>query len=354
VKLGHEVEIIAPRRCDNPVQEDFWKFHGVDERVRLTYTSSFDGIACRLTPGLLGLSLTTWSYLHYARHKLLEGKYDLLYTRTPEILPMLLATKIPVILELHKLPRYRKKLFVRRCSRCTLVICLTSPMRKELIAWGVPEGNIVVEPDAVDLERFRECHAEEAVSKQVATIGYAGQLESMGLSKGIPELLAAFAILQRTHPSAKLLLAGPKASSDTLMRHIKTAPGVAYRGFLPHDQIPSFLSSCDILVYPAPASSHPFYMRDTSPLKLFEYMASKKPIVTADLPPIRDILDESTAMFCRPGDPEGLARALANVLDHPGEAQKKVTRAWERVQEFTWEKRMRRILGAAEKSFIAL
>ncbi|MEK7137671.1 MAG: glycosyltransferase, partial [Patescibacteria group bacterium] len=151
VKLGHEVEIIAPQRCDNPVKNDFWTFHDVDRRVRLTYTSSFDGIACRLTPGLLGLSLTTWSYLHYARHKLLEGKYDLLYTRTPEILPMLLTTKIPVILELHKLPRYHKKLFVRRCRRCKLVICLTSPMRKELLSWGAPEENIIVEPDAVDL-----------------------------------------------------------------------------------------------------------------------------------------------------------------------------------------------------------
>ena len=362
--LGHAVEIIAPRRCDNPVQEDFWTFHGVDRRVGLTYTSSFDGIACRLTPGPLGLALTTWSYAHYARHKILEGNFDLLYTRTPEILPMLLSSKIPVILELHKLPRFRRSTFVRRCNRCKLISCLTSPMRNELVSWGVDSERVIVEPDAVDLARFAILEGEalndpnseapirlsapgSAGNRTRATIGYAGQLESMGLSKGIPELLDAFTIFRTQNPAARLMLAGPRTPNDALMRRIETSPGVTYRGLLSQVQIPAFLSACRVLAYPAPASRHPYYIRDTSPLKLFEYMAAKKPIVTADLPPIRDILGETTAIFCRPGDPADLARAIAEVLDHPEEASKRAARAWERVQEHTWEKRMRRILGAA-------
>jgi glycosyltransferase involved in cell wall biosynthesis len=124
---------------------------------------------------------------------------------------------------------------------------------------------------------------------------------------------------------------------------------VRYCDFLPWEVIPSFLAACDILVYPAPKSNHPFFQRDTSPLKIFEYMAARKPIVMADLPPLRDILSEATAFLCEPGDPESLADAIERALKHPEEAQAKAERAWEIVQEHTWEKRMRRIMGKIQQ-----
>ena len=75
-------------------------------------------------------------------------------------------------------------------------------------------------------------------------------------------------------------------------------------------------------------------------------MAAKKPIVAADLPPLRDILSEETAYLCIPGDPQSLADAILQVFGHPEEAQKKAEKAWVKVQEHTWKKRMTRILQA--------
>jgi len=49
-----------------------------------------------------------------------------------------------------------------------------------------------------------------------------------------------------------------------------------------------------------------------SPLKIFEYMAMNKPIVSTDLPVIREILQhEHNALLCRPGDKEGWLNAIS-------------------------------------------
>ena len=78
-------------------------------------------------------------------------------------------------------------------------------------------------------------------------------------------------------------------------------------------------------------------------------MASGKPMVVADIPPIHDILDETMATFCQWGDPEDLARAIEYVMNHREEAEQKAERAKERVKEHTWEKRMIRVLHGTEE-----
>lgn len=257
---------------------------------------------------------------------------------------MLLRTKKKVVLELHTLPNRGIEKFVEQCNRCVLVVCLTSPMKKELVEMGVSAEKVMVEPDAVDFEKFASVQPMP-IDLPKPLIGYAGQLESMGLSKGIPELIGAAELLQRNGFAGRCVIAGPRSANETIVRTLRS-PAVAYQGYLPADEVPRFLVACDVLVYPAPKSDHPFYNRDTSPLKIFEYMASGKPIVTADLPPIRDVLDEDSAFFCPPGDPQALAERIEYVLRHPEEAAKRAARAQEKVQHYTWDKRMKRIFDA--------
>ncbi|TSC80419.1 MAG: putative glycosyltransferase [Candidatus Peregrinibacteria bacterium Gr01-1014_25] len=350
--MGHEVVILAPYRR-NPITSDFWSFHGADRRVRLTHIGYVDPIDHPLLPKIAQLPILNGQLRMTLPHAVRAGRFDLLYTRSPALLGSLLTCGHPTILELHALPQWNRQRFVRQCNRCTLVVCLTSAMRDELAAWGVDARRIVVEPDAVDLAAFTQTpHAPSPELEKVAiesgtpVIGYAGQLESMGLSKGIPELLDALELLRRKGAKFHTLIAGPQPKNDALTARLTFAAHCTYLGFLPHDRIPALLAMCSILVYPAPKSDHSFYVRDTSPLKIFEYMAAGKPIVTADLPPIRDVLDESMASFCKPGDPDDLARAIGDVLRHPDEARARAEKARKAVERYTWGKRMARILAA--------
>jgi glycosyltransferase involved in cell wall biosynthesis len=89
---------------------------------------------------------------------------------------------------------------------------------------------------------------------------------------------------------------------------------------------------------PFPWTTHfAYYM---SPLKMFEYMAAKRPIIATDLPAIREILDDKMAIIIPPGDPEALAEAVKRLLDDPIQAEKLSDQAYAKVQEYTWAKRV--------------
>jgi len=81
-----------------------------------------------------------------------------------------------------------------------------------------------------------------------------------------------------------------------------------------------------------------------SPLKMFEYMASRRPIVATDLPSIREVLSESSAVLVPPGNTEKLKEAIKYLIDNPEAGKKLADNAFQKVQEYTWDKRAEKIV----------
>lgn len=358
--LDHEVEIFAPYRR-NIIDQNFAAYYGLSTSVQLHQLGAIDAIAAWWAPGIVGLKVTTFLFARILRRELKSRakSFDLLYTRTPELLPVLTSIGIPVVMELHRLPRIGLWRFLRHLRRCKLVVALTTPMRQALIDLGVSDIPVIVEGDGVNLHDFEnlpdpaDTRTSLGVPAGVPLIVYAGQLESMGLSKGIPEFLDALRILRERGLEFRAVIAGGPESvqirfSEELPEALRSS--VSFVGHLPHLKVPTLLVAADVLVYPAPKTNHPYYIRDTSPLKLFEYMAAGRPIVTADLLPIHDILDQKLAVFCVPGDGAALADAIRSVLDDPERSRQRARLARTHVLQFTWEKRMARILGVLTAS----
>jgi glycosyltransferase involved in cell wall biosynthesis len=107
---------------------------------------------------------------------------------------------------------------------------------------------------------------------------------------------------------------------------------------------------CDVLVAPfarrIESDSGHDIARWTSPMKVFEYMASGRPIVISDLPVLREVLrPDVDALMVAPEDPDALIAALERLRDDPELGARLAASALERVRsEFTWELRARRIL----------
>ena len=120
---------------------------------------------------------------------------------------------------------------------------------------------------------------------------------------------------------------------------------VLFAGEIAPKDVPSSLAACDVLVMPFPDLLH--YRQNMSPLKMFEYMASGRPIIASDLPTVRDVLSEKTCIFCTPGDVQSLRDALEWVKANPEEAAARAAKAHELVKRHTWEERMKRILSTA-------
>lgn len=370
--LGHTVTIFCPYR-DNIISEDYWKYYGARRDVSLKVLGTFDAIRSTFLPGVLGLLWMNASLRKHLSKELSAQQFDLAYTRTPALLSELLASGIPTILELHQLPNRSRHLFVRECNQCKVVACLTSAMRSALIEWGVDPSKVIVAGDAVDLGRFKELPSAEEARKALGidtkrlVVGYVGRLKTLSMEKGVGVLLKALAaelrsangelrknennnsqLATRNSPFFGLIVGGPEGDQrayQTLANELGLSDAdVHFTGEIPASDVPKALAACDILAMPFPDLPH--YRLHMSPLKMFEYMAAGRPIITTDLPTIRDVLSEETAVFCRPGSEQSLANALNWISEHKDEAQGRAQKAQELVKQHTWEVRMKRILEA--------
>jgi glycosyltransferase involved in cell wall biosynthesis len=102
-------------------------------------------------------------------------------------------------------------------------------------------------------------------------------------------------------------------------------------------------AAADILVLPNTSNS--MISNFTSPLKLFEYMTTGKPIVSSDLPAIKEILtDGENAVLVKAGNAKALASGIRRLLMDETLAEKISLQAQIDVHQFTWERRAQNIL----------
>ena len=110
-------------------------------------------------------------------------------------------------------------------------------------------------------------------------------------------------------------------------------------GYVPYRDVPLYLGAADVLVLPN-VSTVKISQEYTSPLKLFEYMGARRPIVASDLPSICEVLHhEANAYLVPPDNPRLLAEGILRLLHDPGLAEHLAKTAYAEVQEYTWEKR---------------
>jgi glycosyltransferase involved in cell wall biosynthesis len=144
-----------------------------------------------------------------------------------------------------------------------------------------------------------------------------------------------------------MVIVGGRSDQVQILRERAARDGrrnVSFVGFVAPADVFGYQVAADVLVMYYP-SDIPLNRYRASPGKLFEYMASRRPIVTADLPALREVLTPDAAMFVEPDDPQLLAEGIRTVLDDQKLGDRLAETAYRDVQEFTWEKRAERVLA---------
>jgi glycosyltransferase involved in cell wall biosynthesis len=119
-------------------------------------------------------------------------------------------------------------------------------------------------------------------------------------------------------------------------------------GFVKHETIPLYQAASDVLLMPysrsISASSGQEIGGVINPMKMFEYMASGRAIVSADLTAIREVLNEGNAVFCEPDEPGMWKVAIEALLGDESRRLRLGAQARRDVEQLTWIKRQERIL----------
>ena len=161
--------------------------------------------------------------------------------------------------------------------------------------------------------------------------------------KGVDILIEALKYL----PDGKLLIVGGNKKEDisrikNLSSHIGVDKQVIFAGCVPHCDIGKYFNGAGVSVIPIVNTMGQRLF--TSPMKLFEYMAAKIPIVASDFPSMREILENGkTAVLVESENPKALAEGIEKILTDRDFARKICEQAYEKVKNFTWEKRAEKI-----------
>jgi len=215
---------------------------------------------------------------------------------------------------------------------------LIADLREE---YGVSTQAVVV-PDGVDLQQAEAAMLAQRADGPVRLL-YLGSLHPW---KGVPSLIAALAHI----PNAHLRIAGGPAQRiaqlQALAGSFELSSRVEFLGqVLPADRF-KVIAAADICLLPLSETS--IGSRYTSPLKLFEYMALGKPIVSADVPAIRSVLSSGeSALLVPPGDIAALAAAVRKLMEQPAMSARLGGRARQLAQQYSWQARAAKLLRLA-------
>ncbi|HJP94854.1 MAG TPA: glycosyltransferase family 4 protein [Pyrinomonadaceae bacterium] len=224
--------------------------------------------------------------------------------------------------------------------------------RRNLEARGVDTSKIVVNPNGVDVERFRPGVGGAAARRELGLNDddvAAGFVGTFGPWHGVEKLAAAIKSISSELPVRFLLIGSGSLLAEVQKElEVETREGrVIFTGAVAHDRVPALLDACDILVAPhVPlADGSEFF---GSPTKVFEYMAMGKAIVASRLGQIGEVLsDKETALLVEPGNVKELVAAIIELVQSAELRKKLGARAREVVVEnFTWAHNARRVLEA--------
>ena len=111
----------------------------------------------------------------------------------------------------------------------------------------------------------------------------------------------------------------------------------------PQPVVAQYLAAADVLAIPDTVTDV-----TASPLKLFEYMAMGRSIITVDLPALREVIDERAARFVRRGDVDDLRTALEELAADPQRCKQMGQAAAKQAQPWTYQRRAERIIALAD------
>ncbi len=331
-KAGHTVTLFA-KTLNETAPEDLFKIYGVDQNFKV-----------HLSPNV-GLPFLSGARRMMEISRKLNNLQnpDLVYGHDAVAITLFAPDHTPIVFEAHSVPQdtARRNAFQKLLKNPNLsgIVVASEILKNELLNQfpGMNTDDILVIHEGADI-----LEDVSAISlkgrKDVFKIGYAGSL-TPGKGLGLLSRVAAL------RPEFDFHVIG--GNEDEIAQHEleNGQENLYFYGYKNHADIPAYLLACDVLVAPyqhrALMRTGQQAMRWISPMKLFEYMAARKPILASALPTIEDILsDEETALLLNASDEEEWVKALDRLKNNPKDAEYIAENGYHMLQDhYIWDKR---------------
>ena len=342
-RLGFHVELVLP---DYSNDGDIFDYYGITERFKITsipYTSLINRQIIH------GAASAVYCWIK-------KNEFDLVLTRN--VVFTYLATRLfnlPTIYDAHHplVNNIAKSMFKGFKNSDNLLKFSTNSrgLADIYIKEGLSEEKLIVAHNGVDLERFEtgkspsRLREELGLPQAVKIVCYCGNTYS---GRGIELLVDA---ASKFKDLVFLVVGGLDEDNNKYIRmaNERSINNLLIQGFVPHTEVPKYLKASDVLVIPYSSNmtirGGIKAVEFTSPIKLFEYMAAGKPIISSALPTIIEILEDGeTASLFEPDNFGSFCEKLDLVLNNSNYSKTLSENASSKVLDYTWEARVEKIL----------
>ena len=342
-KMGNDVTLFA-KSVNSAASEDLFKIYDSEPCFKL-YLSAHFGV-----PLIAGATRLLDLSQKIAR----LDKPDLVYGHDCIALALFTPSDVPIIYEMHRIPLLsaHQLAFSRILKRQNLkaIVVVSDVLKAELLK-RYPEilpETVFVAHDGADLIEHLTSTEDDTKNPlrgrpSALNVGYAGSLTP---GKG----MALISRLAKIRPQYDFhILGGTKKQIQKLETHSRL-PNIYFYGHRDHSEVPQYLNAFDICVAPyqhrALIKTGNNTSRWISPMKIFEYMAVKKPIICSKLSIIEEILEHGhNAILVAASDDEKWAETIDMIKDNPEEAALLGGHAHESLADkYTWDKRAQAIM----------
>ncbi len=343
-QLGHEVHLFVPKQKRALKEADLAAFYGLETQFTIEWLSSPPGFH-------------RYDFAYRAARKAQRIKADLTYVWFLQAGIFSLLAHLPVIIELHGPPegKFGPTLFrlFQKISGKKRLLTITRALANILLErfkTDLDDQSLIqISPNGVDLERYSNL-PDPATARRLlglpaaTTVGYTGHLYPGRGMTLLTELASCF-------PRINFLWVGGNEHEIKKWREqtaVNNLGNITLTGFIKNEQLPMYQAAADILMMPyervITGSSGGNSSTYASPMKMFEYMASRRAIISSDLPVIREVLNPSNAVLCPAQDIEAWSQALGLLILDEEKRHSLAEQAWKDIQQYTWLEREHKAL----------
>ena len=238
-----------------------------------------------------------------------------------------------------------------KCRSLVRIVAISNSLKTYLIKkYKIADDVIQIAHDGADIPN-KKIAKEKTKSNDRVQVGYIGHLYP---GKGT-ELV--YEIASRCPWADFHLVGGTEKDILFWEKKIANSTNIFLHGFLPPPEAERLRLGFDILLAPyqkkvCPNGGKGDIAKWMSPLKIFEYMASGKPIICADLPVLREVLKhQDTAILCPPDEIDAWVKALLALRDHPdvGESLGRNAKQ-EFMTSYNWQSRAIKVIDGIKNS----
>lgn len=351
--LGHDVTVISPILWRKN-QGDVFSYYDIKRNFKIKKIFSIDLIPLKFFQKIAFLiqvfsfSIISFFYILFKYRKTLNDIVFFSHDHIPLFFISFISKNI--FYDIHHFPdgNFLYKRVLKKSFGFGTQTKWKANMLKE--KFNVDSDKITYWPNGTDVNKFmldisqNEARKKLKLPEKRKIILYVGSLINW---KGVDSLVGAINFLSE---NIYIYIVG--SSVEDIKKFKKEFPisnheRIIFISFQPTNIIPIWYKASDVLVLPNTGKQKvsTYY---TSPMKLFEYMASGVPIIASKILSVEEIVDDKLVTFAEADNPKSFANMVESVLKNDNVSKNKAILSQKKSLEYTWLKRAEKILRYIE------